>query len=648
MLHISNALLVLLLWLNLTGLALACRRFTPSWMLARVGSPVVLVTAMFCLEHFIGLGHLHWLLPVTTAVAIWQVTQSVDFLRARWRTEAVFAAAFLYALAWRYAFPDIGPSSEEITDLTFVANYLGGGKLPPVDRWLPPFPFDMYYALQHYGAALIGRLFDSLPGTAYNLGFCTVVALTATAAAGTAMLLVRRRFEALLLTAAIVVGGVGTAPIIRLVAPNPPLHASVRFIGSFLTPQFATGPLGQWLVKTTHADANTPDLPVETFSYLVGLGDFHPPLSGFLLLMLALLCLAHIEAGIAPEAAYALLGAGAALITACNTWQVPVAWALAGGYLLIRQYSGKPVDWKMAGAGFAGTMLLLSPFLMRFGSASAASSMPLRLVPAYAHTPPLLWLLTFYPLVVVILLHLISGDRSRLTVCLCLLWVAFLIGSEFFYVDDLYAGKFERFNTVLKWWAWIYAGGMLLIGGFNLRSRSRLCRMGTGLVLVLTLAFAGELFGQWTGLGKPHLGQLDGAGGVREDAGEKVILEVLRAAPPSIVLQRIPVGAYTVQPALTILAGQTAFLGWPSHENVWRGNRADIEVRRRETETFYKGEMPDGERWLDENGIDYVLWLRDDNPLHTWNKIEAQVKECFGWEGYYEAGEYRVGVWNRR
>jgi uncharacterized membrane protein len=648
MLHLTNALVVLLVWVNLAGLALACRKLAPSWILVRVASPVVLVATLFFVEHFVGLGRLGWLMPISTVASAWFVGRNARFLREHWRTELVFTCGFLYALAWRYAFPDLGPSSEEITDLTFVANYLGGGKLPPVDRWLPPFPFDMYYAMQHYGAALLGRIFDFGPGMAYNLGFCIVVALVITAIAGTAMILVRRRQAIILLTAAVVVGGVGTAPFIRLVAPNPPLHASVRFIGSFLQPEFATYPFGRWLIRASHVTPETQDLPVETFSYLVGLGDYHPPLSGFLLLMLALLCVVHIEAGIATRASFAVLGASVAWMTGCNTWQFPLQAALAGGYVLFRLYSQKPVEWKPLAAGFLAALFLLSPFLAHFATASPASGMHIRLVPAGTHTPPLLWLLTFYPLLALIGLHLTSGEKSRWTIGFCLLWIAFLIGSEMFYADDLYAGKFERFNTALKWWAWIYSGGVLLIGGLNLRSASRVCRVATAVLLILSCAFAGELLGHWQTVPKPHLGQLDGSAAVREDAGERVILEVLRRAPPAIVLQRIPTGAYTIQPMLTILAGQTAFLGWPNHENVWRSNRADIEERHRDVDAFYRGDMLDGSGWLESNHISYVLWLRDDNPLRTFDKIDAQLKDHFVWRPYYEAGEYRVGMWQLR
>ena len=84
----------------------------------------------------------------TTAASIFGIVRERRIFVSNWRIEAVFSGAFAYALAWRYAFPDIDASSEKMTDLTFIANYMDGARLPPVDRWLPPFRFDMYYALR--------------------------------------------------------------------------------------------------------------------------------------------------------------------------------------------------------------------------------------------------------------------------------------------------------------------------------------------------------------------------------------------------------------------------------------------------------------------------------------------------------------------
>ena len=48
-----------------------------------------------------------------------------------------------------------------------------------------------------------------------------IVAAVVTAAAGTAWLLVRREGPAMLLTLALVFGGTGAAPFIRLIMPAP-------------------------------------------------------------------------------------------------------------------------------------------------------------------------------------------------------------------------------------------------------------------------------------------------------------------------------------------------------------------------------------------------------------------------------------------
>jgi len=219
--------------------------------------------------------------------------------------------------------------------------------------------------------------------------------------------------------------------------------------------------------------------------------------------------------------------------------------------------------------------------------------------------------------------------------------------SEIFYVDDLYSGIYERFNTVLKWWPWIYAGTLMMIGGLNLRAPSRVCRWGTVAVLAIICVFSGELAADYIGPAKPHAAQLDGAGWVRDDGGETAVLDDLKHEPQAIVLQRLTADAYAPQPALTIFAGQTAFLGWPAHENVWRNNRTDIEQRRLEVQQFYLGALPESTKWLESNHIHYVLWMPEENtlPPKTFDKLNALIGDRYVWHPFYVTGEYRVGYW---
>lgn len=652
MLHLTNLVMIGVLLLNLAGLSLLVHRFCGSWLLARTAAPLAVAIPFFA-EHFWGFGSLGWLIPVTTAISVVQIFRRWPVFTAHRHIEFAFHAAFGYALAWRYSFPDIYASSEKITDLTFVANYMHGDRLPPVDRWLPPYPFDMYYSLQHYGAALLGRLLHAPPGAAYNLAFCVLVAAVATAGAGTAWLLVRRRGPAMLLAAGLLFGGTGVAPIIRLVNAHPPLYGSTRFIGRYLAPESATLPFGKWLLHADHSSGQaTLDLPVELFSYLVALGDYHPPLGGYLLLMLGLLSIAWIETTQVPDrsrtAAHVILAATVPLSVACNTWDSPLQALLVGAYLIWRTLSRQPVDWRASAAGGVAATLLISPFLVRFVPQASHLHNALRLVPAGLHTPPVAGLFVFYPLLAVLALNLMCGERTKLSWFFCALWIALLAASEFLFVDDLYTGKFERFNTALKWWAWIYSGAILTVGAMNLRSRSRVCRWGTSAVLVLISAFAVELGGHLVLGRSPHAGQLDGSALLREDSTQRAILAFLQRQPPGIVLQRLPEYAYITAPSLAIFSGQTALLGWTGHENNWRGNPPAVNRRADEVAAFYAGDLPDAARWLEQNHVRFVLWLEDENrlPAGTFEKIDLQIRPRYAWNDYSAASGSRAGFWS--
>ena len=647
MIHAANLVLVLILVVNLTGLALAARRCLGSWLLARCASPLI-VTVPFFLEHFAGFGSLAWLWPVSTAASIFGIAREWRILVSNWRIEAVFSGAFAYALAWRYAFPDIDVSSEKMTDLTFIANYMGGARLPPVDRWLPPFPFDMYYALQHYAAALMARILAIPPGTAYNLAICIVVAAGVTAAAGTAWLLVRKRAEAFLLTTALVVGGTGVSPFIRLIIPSPAVYSSIRFIGAALTPENATSPIGKKLVRANRGDDKSLDLPVELFSYLIALGDYHPPLSGYLLLMLALLSIASIESNEAVNAAHAVLGFTVPLTMAANAWDFPLQLFLAAAWAFYRVWSRQTVKWIPLAMGACASLFLIEPFLIRFAPHSAALHNVIRFLPRDLHTPPMLALLIFYPVIAVLALQLFFGERSRQSLAFCAIFIVLAAASELIYVDDVYSGKYERFNTVLKWWSWIYSGTLLAIGALNLRSGSRICRIGTVAVLVLICGYGRELGGYYFGTPKRHAGELDGAAWVRDDPSDRALLAFLAAQPPSIILERIPDRSYVASPALTIFAGQTAFLGWPNHEDIWRAYQQDIDRRAEDVEKLYRGDLPNSVRWLEQNRIQYILWRRSDHPAGAFEKIDGQIRESYFWRDFSAGGGFKVGAWCRK
>jgi uncharacterized membrane protein len=304
----------------------------------------------------------------------------------------------------------------------------------------------------------------------------------------------------------------------------------------------------------------------------------------------------------------------------------------------------------MLGIGFLGAAALCHPFLADFAYRSADYGIRFRLVPRGEHTPWLLGAILLYPVVAAVILPLLFGERKAWIVWASLMWLWLLLISETVYVDDIYSGRFNRFNTTLKWWPWIQAGALLTSGAYGLRSASRVLRYGTVAVLTVIALYAYDMTrGLVTGY-KYDFGRLDGAKWITDDTVERALLEFLKAQPRGIVLQRPEAGAFTPAPALVLFAGQTAFLGWSEHEKLWRGQRADIDIRAREVAAFYAGALPHSADWLLQNGIDHVLWLKTEGklPAGTFERIDEQIGHAYFWREYYRAGDFRVGIWSRK
>jgi hypothetical protein len=409
-------------------------------------------------------------------------------------------------------------------------------------------------------------------------------------------------------------------------------------------------PFGHWLV----AQARVPDrdvvkLPLETFAYLTHLGDYHPPLSGFYLLMLALLCIALVEAGAHAGVAQALLAATVPLCAIANGWTLPLQGLLVLTWIAYRAATRRPLAWRMLGLGLLVATTLCYPFLSSFAYRSADYGITLRLVAPSAHIPWLLGAILLYPMLVAIVLPLIFETERPWLLWSSVLWLCLFLISEVLVVDDVYAGIYDRFNTTLKWWPWIQAAALLVMGSYGVRARSRLHRYAAIAVLLAVCAYGIDL-GRILRGPKPEFGRLSGDAAITNDNIERAILGFLETQPRGIVLQRLETGAFTPAPALTLFAGQQAFMGWPAHEKLWRGQRADVSLREAQVNAFYAGDLPDAAQWLLQNRVNFVLWLKSEGkmPPGTFEKIDEQIRPAFYWQEYYRAGDFRVGIWSRR
>lgn len=243
------------------------------------------------------------------------------------------------------------------------------------------------------------------------------------------------------------------------------------------------------------------DLPMEPLSYFLTKGDYHPPLAGFLLLAFAAAIIATLETGTDSSrrsVLQALLAATVPVSLISNAWILPLQCLLVGGWFAYGVIRG---ERKCVVAGLAGAAIATAfeyPFLLQFTQQAIGGNASIGFTSPADHTPLLGWLLTFWPVLGILVLAAFNRERRSLSVFFMVIWGIALIATEFLYNHDIYGGPYARFNSTLKWWQWVYAGIVVTLGAVNLGSKSRVCRYGTLILILPTLAFAYDLETQFS------------------------------------------------------------------------------------------------------------------------------------------------------
>ncbi|WP_148713782.1 DUF2298 domain-containing protein [Chitinolyticbacter meiyuanensis] len=659
-----------LLWLHLAGLTAVVGRWLP-FPIARATGVLLVTLAVCAVEHFAGLGNLSWAWPFTAALAglalyiCRKELKGSDF----WRWEKVLLVGFAIGFVWKYCFPGIYPNAGERTaDLYFMLNYMPGEQLPPLDTWYPPYKFDFYYAFMHYGAALMARLFGWEPVFAYNIAFGLVMGLSLTLAWYFAGRFIEKVWARWLLVAAITLGGTGITPIIHFAVGQPAdkpdswaateyMWGSARFIGNF--DQWVNTDFGRALFPKTPPEAKpTPDweprdIPMENFGYQFFLGDFHPPIGGYLLLFLALALIAWVEAPPREDEAdhrrigQFLLPITAAAMLITNTWIFPFAALLVLTWAGWRQWQKNPPDWQAVFAGAIVGGLLVYPYLS--GLAAQAISTPIKPVPMGDHTPPLRFLIFWWPMLVMMGLAVVDKKTRPLAICFGVAFLVMLAISELVYVDDPSGGKYDRTNTTMKWWGWLYSGGLLACGALALASTLRWVRVATVIALLLVCSYAYDVARYWIHTPKTEMGQLNGKSWfIRDQPALRDMINYLKHAERGIVLENWLGDAYTNQGLVAMFAQQVSMMGWVNHVSLWHGAPSSVWSETNLLKSFYKGEMPDMANWLARHKVDYIVWTPADNNAspQSWATINNAIAGHYSWKPFGD--NPLTGLWVRR
>ena len=642
--------------INIAALTLLVFPYVPYPGIARAAGVIVVCLVFFSLEHFVGLGRLAPLfIPLTAASAyvIWWNRER--FAEGTCRTgEIVFLCAIAYGALWRLAFPEVIEDNDRLTDFHFVANYMAGDRLPPLDYWLP---LDYYYTFQHYSAALLGRLFGLTPGASFTLGPVILPALVIGLAWNFLTILRLRLWAKLLSIVALAIGGTGISPLLHLITTPPSypffsygsaveaLIYNSRLLGQF--DSSVASPL--WLAIAGETEKSL-RLPIETFGYQYAIGGYHPVLAGFLLQFLALAIIAALQQASKEVRARleVLLGLSVPLTFCGNAWMFPLQAALVGAWIVFdRRSSGK---WRVGyiAAGIGIGVLLLLPFLAGIGASSAY--MRLHLIPWEQQTPLAQFLVVWWPLIVLALAVVLFGLSGSLAGMLAGLFVALLVFSEVINASDgIFLHDYIRFNATLKWWGWIFTGGVFCLSAFLLGSQARAARISAAVVLVLVSVFAIDAGRYFAFRSHEFAGKIDGMGAYAKDPANGRMLRNLVDAPFGVVLEPV----YDEFPRDTGIYGSFALkpnvVGIPYVLEIWKRNLTELPGLVADIKAFYAGTLPNASQFLADHDVSYVVWsLRESRGLQAWQAINDAIGGEYRWVEFATAPDAHIGLWIRR
>jgi uncharacterized membrane protein len=261
------------------------------------------------------------------------------------------------------------------------------------------------------------------------------------------------------------------------------------------------------------------------------------------------------------------------------------------------------------------------------------------------------WLSVFWPVFALGILGFWNKERRGVVWYLICTWTVLMVGTEVFYVHDVNSGTWERYNSTLKWWGWIYAGAILTLGSVNLGAVSKICRYGSFLVILGPCVESYDIVRYFAGTDKPSLGHLEGSFWLTGDSCVRDILLALKARPDGICIDSNVTYGNTDATVLGAFAHKAALVGWPVQEGIWRDQQIEIADRMNSLNDFYAGKMEDPVGWLLANNVRYVLWLQKDNNdgNHLFLPLMAKMKAHYTWRHFYgNDTDWALGFWERK
>ncbi len=591
------------------------------WAVARPLAMLAFAYAVWVAAH---------LLPVFTPYALWALVAAAavaavalrrrgpaidrDTVRRIVGAELRFAAPFAFYAAMRGFSHDV-IGLEKFMDFAIMNSALATASMPVPDPWFAGEAVNYYY-FGHYVAAFLCKLsgtpaaygynlmLATLFGTTFQLAYAFVAEMTRQLAAGV------RGAMALVAGVWLTVGGNVHGFLYGFVKPwliDAGLAAVPRQAFLLSDPTRFVG-----------YDPLTDDKLIHEFpAYAFYVGDLHAHLSNLpTVLLLACVLLSWFrmreDARTTPAARRGWLLAAAWLVglfSMANSWDALMYGAMLGVLLTahaaaaLRQGAGATVaalgDGVRAAAVTAATAL---PFVLYFRTHGAG------FLPTHSHTPVWQWLV-LYGLQSALALAgcaaawrgrdaLLAAPERRLLAVFTAFGIGFALVPEFVYLKDIYGADYYRANTAFKFG--FQAFTLLTLGacvGTALLLSVRAARIPRiAVVILLELALVPPLYYAWFfaqggfGVWREREWTLDGqrylALSHPEDQALTAWLSEHGGRQRSLV--EAPGESYTFGARISTNTGIPAVLGWPVHEQLWRGGNPDVWARRDDANRIYE------------------------------------------------------------
>jgi uncharacterized membrane protein len=613
--------------LTLMGWALTRRIFVDwhdaGWGLARTLSVLLAGYALWLLGHGVALsptGVRLGLAACALLTFVWMRSRhrpwiDTSSLRQIVRAEARFLVPFALYLGMRGFNHDI-IGLEKFMDFAYMNAALQAPTVPVPDPWFAGHAINYYY-FGHYLAAFLCKLSGVPAAYGYNLMLATIFASLFQLAYAFVAEMTRRLSTRISSSAALLAG------IWLCVGGN--LHG---FLYGFVKPWLVSfgwvaPPRQAFLIsdptRFVGYDPQTADRLIHEFpAYALYVGDLHGHLSnlpGVLLLLSLVLCwlraqsrLTHAFASLLPLALSAWL---VGIFAMTNSWDALMYGSLLGGLLILAFVQALPtglVATRRAvfqGLFAAGvTALTATPFLLNFHPFSAG------FFATHTHTPVWQWLI-LYGLQTLLAclacglahkhrLEFLHHPEKTLLFALTAFGLACALVPEFIYLKDIYAPEYYRSNTAFKFgfqaFTVLTLAACIGLALFLSTQRARSARARVLLILLAELIAVPPLYYAWFvaqggfGVWQERSWTLDGQRYLTQSHPEdKAIIDWLgQNAHAGQVLAEAVGDSYTFGARIASNTGLANIIGWPVHEQLWRGSAPEVWTRRDDVARLYQ------------------------------------------------------------